>query len=259
MLEVGQAGRALLVVGTDTGVGKTVVSVLLLAALRRRGLRVLAQKPVETGCEPDPADALALAAACGVTEIDQVCPYRFRLPAAPESAAAAEGQVIDPDLIQHNLQRQREQADFVLVESAGGLGTPYGPDLLVLDLARRMGLPVLLVARHVLGTVGQTLVALRLMQHEGVRCVGVVLNQTSDTAPGPEGPTHLPLLAAHAPVPVGLLPHLGEPLPLAPDRMRLWAERYVAALEEAVEVERLLAEVTVAGRESRALRTTVGR
>jgi dethiobiotin synthetase len=246
MHKVGQGGRALLVVGTDTGVGKTVVSVLLLAALRRRGLQVLAQKPVETGCQPDPEDALALAAVCsGTPDLDQICPYRFRLPAAPQSAAAAEGQVIDPQLIQHNLQRQRQQADFVLVESAGGLGTPFGPDLLVLDLARRLELPVVLVARHVLGTVGQTLVALRLMHHEGVRCVGVVLSQTTQTPPGPEGPTHLPLLAAHAPVPsLGLLPHLGEPLPRLPDEVRSWADRHVAALEEAMGVEQLLTALT---------------
>src|SRR5579862_4518229 len=89
-------GRGLFVTGTDTGVGKTMVSVALLRLAQRRGLTPIPFKPAETGCDPHPADARALwlAARRPVAEADVVL-YAFRLPAAPAQAAAAEGARID--------------------------------------------------------------------------------------------------------------------------------------------------------------------
>ena len=130
-------GQALLIAGTDTGVGKTVFSTLLLAAARQRGVRALAYKPAETGCDPDPLDALTLGAlAAEELPLDQLCPYRFSLPVAPQSAAAAAGARVELPLLRRVLDGLRARADLVLVESAGGLGSPYGPDLLVLDPGR---------------------------------------------------------------------------------------------------------------------------
>lgn len=249
------SARKLLVAGTDTGVGKTVVSVLLTTALRLRGLRTATMKPVETGCEPDrPHDALALAAAAGGAlgpdaapgvEIDlaDLCPYRLPLPVAPESAAAAEGAEVQVAVIRSALHRLERQAEMVVVESAGGIGTPLAPDLLVLDLARELGLPVLLVARDLLGTVGQTLVALRAMAHGRVPCLGVVLCRTDARPPGPEGPTHVPLIAAHAHggVPVlGIVDFVPEPMPGSGPELRSWAIRQVPRFEISVDLGRLL-------------------
>lgn len=227
-------GAALLVAGTDTGVGKTVVSALLLAALRRRGRAVLAMKPVESGCSPDPLDALTLAAVTGQRDIDEVCPYRLTAAVAPQSAAAEQSVTVGLEPIRAPLARMRGRADLVLVESAGGLGTPYGPGLLVLDLARELDLPLLLVGRHALGTVGQVLVALRLLRHEGLRCVGVVLSETAAGGAGPAGATHRPLLEEHGGgVPLlGILPHLA-PIPDAhePQAVRAWTERHLGRFE----------------------------
>jgi len=233
-------GKAILLGGTDTGVGKTVVGVMLAASLVSRGLRVAAMKPVESGCDPDPGDAMALAAITGQTDLELLCPYRLRLPVAPESAAEAEGRIIDPVLIAERLARLRQDADVVLVESAGGLGTPCGPGLLVLDLAHRLHLPLLLVARNALGAVGQTLVALRLMRHEGLRCRGVVLSTSSE--PGPEARTHAPLLDEHGGgVPLlGILPHLGAVPSGDGAALRCWARGHVATFERALNLTSLL-------------------
>ncbi|HET9751352.1 MAG TPA: dethiobiotin synthase, partial [Myxococcales bacterium] len=157
------------VAGTDTGVGKTQVARALCAALLARGMRPLALKPVETGCSRDnPEDALALLAACGSRQpLDEVCPYRFELPAAPLVAAEAEGAEIDLLVIERLVARARTP---IVVEAAGGLLVPLARAPLSLDqadpadrsparaivtnldLAERLGLPVVLVGRAGLGT-----------------------------------------------------------------------------------------------------------
>src|SRR5512132_182147 len=102
------------VAGTDTGVGKTQVARALCTLLKGRAL-----KPAETGCEPDnPEDAKALAAITG-QPLDEVCPYRFRLPAAPLVAAEAEGATID---LRKVLLLARHEP--IVVEGAGGLQVP---------------------------------------------------------------------------------------------------------------------------------------
>ncbi len=194
------AARGVLVTGTDTGVGKTVTSVLLISSLVRRGVPVAAMKPVETGVVGDaPLDALAIAAACSSSApLDDVCPYRFGLPVAPEAAAAAEGMAIDPAVIRAAFGRLATGGRFVVVEGAGGAGTPYGPSMLCMDLAGILGIPAVVVARATLGTVGQTVVTLRALRASGVRCCGVILCRQPGLPPGPDDATNASLIEAHS-------------------------------------------------------------
>jgi dethiobiotin synthetase len=233
-----ESSKGILIAGTDTGVGKTVVSVLLIAALRTGGMRAVGMKPVESGCAPDPLDALSLLVASEEDiPLDDLCPYRFRNPVAPEVAAASEGTAIDLSIIESAFQRLSSRYEKVIIESAGGIGTPYGPDLLVMDLARMLKVPVLLVARDVLGVVGQALTALRAMQHASVQCLGIILCRTTDDPPGPDAATNVSLITSHSEgVPVlGMLPFIPEPLPppTPPDPLRDWSRRYVALFERA--------------------------
>ena len=124
--------KGFFVAGTDTGVGKTEIARALCTLLRLRGMRPVALKPVETGCERDaPQDALALRDACGSTQtLDEVCPYRFRLPAAPLVAAVAEGAEIDLPRIEQMVARA---ASPIVVEAAGGLLVPFARAPLLLD------------------------------------------------------------------------------------------------------------------------------
>jgi dethiobiotin synthetase len=173
--------RGFFIAGTDTGVGKTEVSRALASALLQRGLAPQPLKPVETGCAPDhPEDALALQQACGTSlSLDLICPYRFRLPAAPLVAAEAEGRHID---VAH-LESIARQGDLMLVEAAGGLIVPLarfeGQVVTNLDFAQRLGLPVVLVGRAGLGTLNHCALSAAAVTARGLRLLGIVLNRVT--------------------------------------------------------------------------------
>jgi dethiobiotin synthetase len=194
------------VTGTDTGCGKTTVALALCRAARAAGLRVRVLKPVETGCELRdgeawPADAVALArAAADDAPIGRLCPYRLRLPAAPEAAARLEGVQIELAPIAAALALARRDSDLVLVEGAGGLRVPIAPGLDMAGLARRLALPLLVVARASLGTINHTLLTLEVARGEGLRVLGVVVNH-SEPEVGEGNRRNLALLRERLPVP----------------------------------------------------------
>jgi dethiobiotin synthetase len=173
--------RGCFVTGTDTGVGKTVVSVALLRLAHRRGLRPIPFKPAETGCAPHPADARALwiAARPPITEAD-VCLYALRLPAAPAQAAAAEGVRIDLQRIAESAVALAAKGDLLIVEGAGGLLVPYDAGVTCADIAARLELPLLVVARTALGTVNHTALTLREAARASLVVAGVILNRTRE-------------------------------------------------------------------------------
>ena len=180
--------RGFFVAGTDTGVGKTQVGRALCMLLRDRGWNPLALKPAETGVVGNqPLDALALREACGSKQsLDDVCPYRFELPAAPLVAAEAEGRTIDMPLIESMVARATAP---IVVESAGGLMVPLARGLarsLVtnLDLADLLALPVVLVGRAGLGTLNHCALSADALQQRGVSIAAIVLNRvTADDDP----------------------------------------------------------------------------
>jgi len=175
-----QFPRGLFVTGTDTGVGKTTVSVALLRHARRVGLRPIPFKPAETGCAPDPSDAhLLWSAAEPPVAKSEVCLYAFPLPAAPFQAAAAARAQIDVERIVDHAGRLAGRGDFLLVEGAGGLLVPYADGVTGADLARRLGLPLLVVARTALGTVNHTALTLREAARSGLTVAATILNRTS--------------------------------------------------------------------------------
>lgn len=165
------------VTGTDTGVGKTVVACALVRALREEGLDVGAMKPIETGVGPEgPRDALALREAAGdVDALDDVCPQRFALPAAPSVAAAAEGRRVEVWAIERAYQRLRARHAWLVVEGVGGLLVPAAEKLSVADLARDLELPLVIVARAALGTINHTLLSLEAAVARGLPVAGVVV------------------------------------------------------------------------------------
>ena len=172
------------VTGTDTGVGKTTVSCALLAAARARGLAVDAIKPVETGCIADDegrltaADAVALAHAAGDTTRPRAIEM-YRAPLAPSVAAELEGRSVDVDRLQSGVRLVRSRKlDFLLVEGAGGLLVPLTFDLDMADLAARLGLPLLVVARAGLGTINHTLLTLEAAARRSLEVAGVILTST---------------------------------------------------------------------------------
>lgn len=174
----------LLLAGTDTGVGKTTIARGLLRIAHERARRLIPFKPVETGCEGNPpSDAchlLEAAAIPGLT-VDDICPYAFAAPLAPSIAARLEQRPIDIDGIVARAGTLSRRGDGLLVETAGGLLTPWAPGFTAADLAARLSLPVLIVAANRLGVINHASLAAAECQRRRLPCLGFVLVDVSST------------------------------------------------------------------------------
>ena len=175
--------NGLFVTGTDTGVGKTVVTGGIVAALRARGHDVGVAKPLQSGALADDptGDAMLLREWTGVPETaDEIAPYSFSAALAPSVAAELSGRVVTLSDAVHAVQTIAERHDAVVVEGAGGLIVPLGPGWTVADLAVALALPVLVVARARLGTVNHSTLTVQALRSLGLEPAGVVLNGTAD-------------------------------------------------------------------------------
>jgi len=170
------------ITGTDTGVGKTIVTLGLMRHLQAQGKTVAALKPIATGCERTAAglrnkDALRLQAQASVRlDYRQVNPYAFEPPVAPHIAAGLAGVRIEFDRIRSALGSLSGQADCVLVEGIGGWQVPVNGRQTMADLARVLALPVILVAGIRLGCLNHALLSAAAIEASGLRLAGWVAN-----------------------------------------------------------------------------------
>lgn len=207
--------RGLFVTGTDTGVGKTVVTAALAAALRAEGIDVGVSKPVQSGNlvgdpEGDACRLLDLSGVAGPPE--SINAYSFQAPLAPLVAARREGRPVDPARVLESVKKVASAHEGVLVEGAGGFTVPLSEGWTVADLAAALGLPVLIVARPGLGTVNHTTLTVTAVRAAGLRVAGVILNGFSP-ATDESRDTNAGLIAEFARVPVlGGTPMLDGPL-----------------------------------------------
>jgi dethiobiotin synthetase len=177
--------NGLFVTGTDTGVGKTVVTEALVRLFRRQGQRVRVCKPVAAGARwvegrwvSDDTIKLALAAG-SEGDWDQVTPWVWPEPAAPPVAARHAGEAVTLAKIVEAVRRRARPDHFLLVEGVGGLLCPLTDMETVADLAVLLGLPLIVVTRRSLGTINHTLLTLEAAARRGLRVVGVVINETT--------------------------------------------------------------------------------
>jgi len=231
----------LFVTGTDTGVGKTLITGLLAAGLKARGVDVGVMKPLETGCAADegdmrPEDALYLRQMAGVQdELDLICPYRLRDPLAPGVAAEEEGREIDLVVIRKAYRELARRHQFLLVESAGGLLVPLGGDLLTPHLMKVLDLPVLVVARNRLGAVNHTLLTVNEARRWGLTVAGVLLNRC-EAQPDLSVQTNARVLKKFLSVPLwGEMPYLNR-LPDSEQAGRMAQELLLPVLEWCVRI-----------------------
>lgn len=175
--------RALLITGTDTGVGKTRVACDLAGRARDAGLRVGVMKPAETGClEFDaalwPEDAHALKRAARSTiALDLICPYRYRSPLAPAVAADIDGLArVDFEALKAAFETICSANDLVVVEGAGGIRVPLTWEADYADLSLVLNLEVVLVVANRLGCLNAALLTLHYPRMRGLRVLGYVLN-----------------------------------------------------------------------------------
>lgn len=154
------------VTGTDTGIGKTLVSAVITAG--RRGYY---WKPIQSGLD-DITDTDWVRSVAGLPEghfLNEA--YRLREPLSPHISAGMEGVRIDPDLI-----CLPEGISPLVVEGAGGVMVPLNDDFLMIDLMKKIGLPVLIVARSGLGTINHTLLTIEALRKREIEIAGVVMN-----------------------------------------------------------------------------------
>lgn len=170
------------VTGTDTGIGKTHASAVLLRAWRASGRRVQGMKPVASGCERIDGvwkneDALALRAAAGSdADYASINPYALPTPTAPQLAAAEEGVVIALPVITAAYRQLAAQTEGVLVEGVGGWLAPLSDDLDQSDLVHALELPVLLVVGLRLGCINHARLSEHSIRASGCRLLGWIGN-----------------------------------------------------------------------------------
>jgi dethiobiotin synthetase len=204
----------LFVVGTDTGVGKTFVSVAIARRLGELGFRVGAYKPAASGAEQKSggriwADVSDLSAAIDDRfPHDRVCPQRFVAPVAPPVAARLEGTHVDDTILIDGLRWWSDEVEALIIEGVGGLLSPLSDTMSVADFAGRAGFPLLIVGRLGLGTINHTLLTVEAALRRDLPVAGVVLNQSSPGELDLAAATNPDELARRLPVPLlGVIPN----------------------------------------------------
>ncbi|MDE2234929.1 MAG: dethiobiotin synthase [Gammaproteobacteria bacterium] len=177
--------RGFFVTGTDTGVGKTLVSAGLLQLLTAAGLRVAGMKPVASGAASTSAglrnaDAETLLVACGnALNYQDVNPYVFSPAIAPHLAAQEAGVEIQLSKILAAYQRLCRGRDAIVVEGVGGWQVPLADSLSLPELARALDLPVILVVGMRLGCLNHAQLSARAIRDDGLRFAGWMANSVT--------------------------------------------------------------------------------
>lgn len=172
---------SIFITGTDTGVGKTVITALLGHIYSMAGVKVGLEKPVMTGIDGNRrfeygSDLLFLRQAVK-TDLSPVNSYCFPEPVSPHLAAALKGSPIDIEKIEADHRELMAKSEAVLVEGAGGLLVPLKEGFFMADLVSRLRLPVIVVSRPCLGTVNHTLLTLECARTRQISVIGVVMNR----------------------------------------------------------------------------------
>jgi dethiobiotin synthetase len=169
--------RGVFVTGTGTEVGKTVVAAVIARSHATTGERVAVFKPAVSGlADGGEADHALLRRAAGSSQSDdEIAPYRYDPPVSPHLGAELAGERIDPERLLATARAASEGSDFVVCEGVGGLLVPLTLGYLVRDLARDLGLPVVVAASAGLGTINHTLLSVESARAVGLEVAAVVL------------------------------------------------------------------------------------
>jgi len=203
---------ALYVTGTDTGIGKTFSSCVLLHALRQRGRQAVGMKPVASGCIRTAEglrneDATALMAASDpMPSYDDLNPFALEQPLAPEIAAAEAGVTLSLGPIETAFARLRASADTVVVEGVGGWLAPLSATLDQSHLVQALQLPVVMVVGLRLGCLNHARLTAAAIQSSGATCIGWIANEVDPSMARRD--ENMALLRARLPMPCwGRLPY----------------------------------------------------
>jgi dethiobiotin synthetase len=207
--------KGFFVTGTDTGVGKTIISMALIRAMDMIGLRAGAMKPVESGCGCEggvliPFDGMALKLTARMDEpTTSITPCCFESPLAPFPASEIEMKKVNIPAIKNAFLKLSHKYEAMIVEGIGGLLVPLKKNYAVIDLAADIGLPLIVVTKPGLGTINHTLLTVRYALQEGLTVAGVIINYTMPPEHSLAEETNARVLEKICPAPViGISPYL---------------------------------------------------
>lgn len=208
--------KGFFITGTDTGCGKTLVTLGLMRALQERGRSVLGMKPIASGCAQEPEglrneDALLIQRqGSWPISYEQVNPFAFAPPIAPHLAAAAVGVDIAIDAIDAGYRQLAAQADSVLVEGVGGWHVPLSQGKMLEALVQRLDLPVILVVGLRLGCINHALLTRDAILASGCELAGWVANRIDPQMQVADA--NLETLCSHIAAPLlGVVPFMQQP------------------------------------------------
>ena len=221
--------KGFFITGTDTGVGKTIISAALIKAVHMLGLKACGMKPIETGCSKQkfkvkhsklnvqdgdltPHDGTFLKKISGVNaSLDLITPVRFENPLAPLTASEIEGRTVDLGMIKKAYQKLSLEYDAMIVEGIGGLLVPIRKKYFVLDLASDLRLPVVVVARPGLGTINHTMLTVNCALKAGLTVAGIIINYVRPPEGTPAEVTNPDIIRQLSSVPLlGVFPFLKD-------------------------------------------------
>ncbi|MCK4851739.1 MAG: dethiobiotin synthase [Candidatus Omnitrophica bacterium] len=177
--------KAVFITGTDTGVGKTLVTGMLGRFMSENGFRTITQKWIQTGSRGHAGDIAVHLELMRITEKDiekylpHVAPCVFSFPGSPHLAARLEQRTVDAGKILDSFYLLKDDFDFVVVEGAGGPMVPIDNRTMMIDICDRAGIPALIVAGNRLGAINQTVLTIEALKKRGIDVPGIVFNRTS--------------------------------------------------------------------------------
>ena len=208
--------NGLFITGTDTGCGKTEITLGVMQRLQSEGLQVLGMKPIASGCQGTPQglrnqDATRIQRQGSLSlSYEQINCYSFAAPIAPHIAAAEMAVEISFSTIKSAVAALSQQADWVVVEGVGGWRVPLGSGRAISDLAVVLDLPVVLVVGLKLGCINHALLTAESIQASGARLVGWVGNQVDGSMDRVDENIHTLQRTIDAPC-LGVVSHMTRP------------------------------------------------
>jgi dethiobiotin synthetase len=174
--------HGIFITGTDTGVGKTLVTAALALHLKKRGLSVGVMKPIETGVPAGREAQSDTGRLRSIIESEEtpgaISPYSFELPVAPLTAARMRGLSINLGTISKIYHLLSSRYDCMVVEGVGGVHVPITPSDNVMNLIKHLRLPVIVVGRAGLGGINHALLTVEALRRQKIRMIALVLNRT---------------------------------------------------------------------------------
>jgi len=178
--------RGIFVTGTDTGVGKTIVTGLLAKFLDDKGYKVITQKWVETGSVGFSKDVSLHLKLLGKkrhkirNHLSDISPYTFQFPSSPHLASSLGKRKISIERIKKSSKSLAKSFDFVIIEGVGGALVPLNKRKLMIDVAKELNLPVLVVVGNKLGAINHTLLTIEALKARKMKIAGIVFNNLKE-------------------------------------------------------------------------------